>query len=794
MTEFDGVVPALGQALSQRGYTVLTPIQQAILAPELRHADLLVSAQTGSGKTVAFGLAIEPTLLDGAPRFERATTPLALAVAPTRELALQVQRELEWLYAPTGATVASCVGGMDMRTERRTLDGGAHIVVGTPGRLRDHIERGSLDMGGLKVVILDEADEMLDLGFRDDLEYILDAAPAERRTLMFSATVPRTITGLAKRYQKDAVRVSTSEEQSQHVDIDYHAFTVAPNDRENGIINVLRYYEPKSALVFCGTRMTVNHMTSRFINRGFSVVALSGELSQNERTHALQAMRDGRARVCIATDVAARGIDLPNLDLVIHADIPKNRENLLHRSGRTGRAGRKGICALIVPHNARRQAERLLGNARVNATWAPSPSIDAIIQRDRERMLDDPALSEPLSGDEAAFAQELLARHGAEQIAAAFLRLHRAGHPAPEELLDASPAEEPKKRRDDFKQGVWFSLSVGHRESAEPRWLLPMLCRAGHITKNEIGAIRVQQTETHVELTPGCVERFLAAIGPTRKVEEGIVLTQLDSPPPEAPRDGGYAGPSGPRQRSYANKTPFGERRRSASRVKTEGPDAVPASDEPTMDGDASSERPYAGKKPYAKKKPYTGKTSYAPYRSEGNAIAEPTPSFERKPAETVTDDAPRERRETPYAGKKPYTDKKPYAGKKPFAPRRDGHTTPEPNPALAQRSEAGAGDTRWDGRDKPYAGKKPYAKKKPHTDRQPAGDARPGPNPVFARKAAALGDDAPRSTGWAKPKGKKPFKAKSTPKFAKSGGKEHGSDRQGAAPLKRKKPSQKID
>ena len=347
MTDFEGVVPTLAAALTERGYETLTPVQIAVLADELTGKDLLVSAQTGSGKTVAFGLAMAPTLLGDSDRFSHAATPLALAVAPTRELALQVKRELEWLYAGTGASVASCVGGMDMRAERRTLERGVHIVVGTPGRLRDHIERRSLNMSDLRGVVLDEADEMLDLGFRDDLEFILGAAPESRRTLMFSATVPRTIASLATRYQRDAVRISTTAEREQHLDINYRAMSVANNDEENAIINVLRYFDAKNALVFCATRAAVNRMTSRFANRGFSVVALSGELSQNERTHALQSLRDGRARVCVATDVAARGLDLPNLELVVHAEIPKNRESLLHRSGRTGRAGRKGVCALI---------------------------------------------------------------------------------------------------------------------------------------------------------------------------------------------------------------------------------------------------------------------------------------------------------------------------------------------------------------------------------------------------------------------------------------------------------------
>ena len=317
MTDFEGVVPPLAEALRKRGYTTLTPVQVAMLAPELAEADALVSAQTGSGKTVAFGLALAPTILEGADRFVQAHSPFALVVAPTRELALQVKRELEWLFEGTGTIIASCVGGMDMRTERRTLDRGAHIVVGTPGRLRDHIERGSLDMTGMRAVVLDEADEMLDLGFRDDLEYMLDTAPDQRRTLMFSATVPKSIAGLAKRYQRNAVRVETKSAEKQHQDIEYRALTVSPSDKENAIINVIRYFEAQNTIIFCGTRANVNHLTSRLNNRGFSVVALSGELSQNERSHALQAMRDGRARVCVATDVAARGLDLPGLELVI---------------------------------------------------------------------------------------------------------------------------------------------------------------------------------------------------------------------------------------------------------------------------------------------------------------------------------------------------------------------------------------------------------------------------------------------------------------------------------------------
>src|SRR6478736_2209708 len=201
-------LPALlAEAIATRGYATPTAVQAAVLQPEAAGRDLIVSAQTGSGKTVAFGLAMAGDLLGVAGGVEPSSHPLALVIAPTRELALQVSRELVWLYGAAGARIATCVGGMDASKERRNLAHGAQIVVGTPGRLRDHLERGALDLSGLKAVVLDEADEMLDMGFREDLEEILDATPEERRTLLFSATMPPAIANLAKRYQRQALRI-----------------------------------------------------------------------------------------------------------------------------------------------------------------------------------------------------------------------------------------------------------------------------------------------------------------------------------------------------------------------------------------------------------------------------------------------------------------------------------------------------------------------------------------------------------------------------------------------------------
>ena len=350
-------------------------MQTAVLADAAVGRDLLVSAQTGSGKTVAYGLAIAKNLLGDAERFERAAAPLALIVAPTRELALQVQRELAWLYQYADARVVSCVGGMDPRREQRELAAGAHIVVGTPGRLCDHLRRGRLDVSELKAVVLDEADEMLDLGFREDMEFILKTTPD---------TPPHAavLGDLAARHRRAGQAVSAATRFASRSRATKAAMPISsiapsgspPSDVEHAVVNVLRFFESPSALVFCNTRNAVRHLQATLLERGFSVVALSGELTQNERTHALQSLRDGRARVCVATDVAARGIDLPNLDLVIHADLPNDPEVMQHRSGRTGRAGRKGVSVLLVPPARRRRAELLLNLAGIDAVWGTAPT------------------------------------------------------------------------------------------------------------------------------------------------------------------------------------------------------------------------------------------------------------------------------------------------------------------------------------------------------------------------------------------------------------------------------------
>lgn len=639
--------PALARALAAQGYENPTPIQAAVLEADAEGRDLLVSAQTGSGKTVAFGLAAAPTLLGEDETFGPAGAPLALVIAPTRELAIQVERELTWLYAQAGARIVSCVGGMDLRKQMRDLNFGAHIVVGTPGRLRDHVERDRLDLSELRVVVLDEADEMLDMGFREDLTFILDAAPAERRTLLFSATIAREIANLARTYQRDALRIDTTNKDVPHGDIEYRAVKCAPNEVEHAVVNVLRFFEAQGALVFCNTRDGVRHMHARLRERGFSVVGLSGELTQKERADALQALRDGHARVCVATDVAARGLDLPDLGLVVHADLPVNRATLLHRSGRTGRAGKKGVSVLIAPYTRRRKAEMLLDAAAVEGVWESPPTADAIRAQDRTRMLSDPLLSEAPTEDDLAMGRTILENRTPEEVAAALARVYRSRLPEPEDMLEDGPNQEIRRgeradrgeprERPAPEDVVWFRVNVGRAKNADPKWLIPLICRLGHVLKKDIGSIRIFDRETKFEILKESEPKFSAAVAATS--EDDIRIEP--STPPAARSE----GPRGPRpERKFDGPRP--ERR---DRPKFDGP-RPERSDRPRFDGPRPeraerSERPF--ERPRGDKPNFDGPRDgpRKPYRdrNEGGASDfKPTRDFKPRGEYNPQDEKPR--------------------------------------------------------------------------------------------------------------------------------------------------------
>lgn len=417
------------------------------------------------------------------------------------------------------------------------------------------------------------------MGFREDLEEILDSTPADRRTFLFSATIAKEIASLAKRYQRDAVRIDTIRRDEAHGDIEYRAVRVAPNEIENAVVNLLRYFESPGALIFCATRERVRHLYGALRERGFSAVQLSGELSQKERADALQSLRDGHARACVATDVAARGLDLPDLGLVIHADLPTNTAGLLHRSGRTGRAGKKGVSVVVVPHTKRRPAERLFATANLAVEWSGPPLAEEIRAKDQIRLFEDPLLNEPPSPEELELAGKLLADRSPEAVAAALIRLHRSRLPAPEEMFDdrgndrggpdprgprpdRGPERGPRldhgSRADHTPSGdsTWFRLPVGRSKNADPKWLIPLICRLGHVTKKDIGLIKIFDSETKFEITREAEPRFREAIKAAADAGD-IRINPAGAPGAPAPRP---AGPRTDAQRPQGPRSPMGAR------------------------------------------------------------------------------------------------------------------------------------------------------------------------------------------------------------------------------------------
>ena len=349
--------------LISRGFSELSDIQNKILDIYQNKKDLLVTSQTGSGKTIAYFFSIQDEI--SLKNIKENSSPSVLIIAPTRELAIQVYEEALWVFKGEDINIITTIGGMDIKKERKNLLTKFSLIIGTPGRINDHLRKNKLILSNITTVILDEADEILDLGFKEDLNSILSKITKTSRILMFSATLPKKIVELANKYQKKPIKINVDNKLSQHKDISYDAYYLNNRDIENFTFNLIRYYSNKTIIVFCSTRNEVTRFHSRLHNRGVNAVALSGALKQEERFKALQSIKNGSSRVCIATDVASRGIDIIDLDIVIHAYLPRNSETLIHRSGRTGRAGKHGLSIILFSPNSINTYKRIIEHAKI---------------------------------------------------------------------------------------------------------------------------------------------------------------------------------------------------------------------------------------------------------------------------------------------------------------------------------------------------------------------------------------------------------------------------------------------
>ena len=338
----------LQEIVKELGYTAMTQIQAQSIPLLLEGLDVIGQSKTGSGKTAAFTLPILQKIKINSDGRVAGYALQALVLCPTRELCTQVAREIRKLGRKhIGLQVLMLSGGQPIGPQIHSIEKGVHIAVGTPGRILDHLSRGTLDLSKVKTVVLDEADRMLDMGFQEDMEVILRATPPERQTVFFSATFPRSIEDMSRRYQKDAVRV-TIQEEVKAPNIRQFYYEVHPASKLKSLLNVLKEFEPESTIVFCNLKTTVNEVHRFLAQIGVSAGCLHGDLEQSDRDRVMAKFRNRSVRILVATDVAARGLDISDLDLVINFDLPTKTDVYVHRIGRTGRAGKTGIAVSLI--------------------------------------------------------------------------------------------------------------------------------------------------------------------------------------------------------------------------------------------------------------------------------------------------------------------------------------------------------------------------------------------------------------------------------------------------------------
>ncbi|WP_202842747.1 DEAD/DEAH box helicase [Luteimonas saliphila] len=454
-----GLPPPLMQALADVGYESPSPIQAATIPPLLQGRDVLGQAQTGTGKTAAFAL---PALarLDPAAR-----KPQVLVLAPTRELAIQVAEAFQ-KYAThlPGFHVLPIYGGQAYGVQLSALKRGVHVIVGTPGRVIDHLDRGSLDLSELRTLILDEADEMLRMGFIDDVEAVLKKTPATRQVALFSATMPSQIKRIAQTYLKDPVEIAIKSQTTTAANIRQRVWMVSGTNKLDALTRILEAEPFDAMIVFARTKLGTAELAEKLAARGFAAAAINGDLDQKQREKTIQSLKDGRIDILVATDVAARGLDVERISHVLNYDIPYDTESYVHRIGRTGRAGRSGEAILFAAPRERGMLGAIERATRQKIEAMQLPSVETVNERRVAKFLD--RVTGALESPDLAMFRDLVERYEREhnvpavEIAAALAKIVQGDTPL---LLPAS-ADKPRPHRDEGR---------GPRERMERREAAP---------------------------------------------------------------------------------------------------------------------------------------------------------------------------------------------------------------------------------------------------------------------------------------------------------------------------------
>ena len=523
------LAPELLHALSGLGYEEPTPIQQAAIPPLLDGRDLVGQAATGTGKTAAFALPVLQRVLREGGRPE----PLALVLVPTRELAVQVSEAMHRYGHEIGARVVPIYGGQPIGRQLRALDRGADVVVATPGRALDHITRGTLDLRGLAIVVLDEADEMLDMGFAEDIEAILGNTPKSRQTALFSATMPPRINGMVRRHLRDPVRVELGHQApADGLLVQQSAYIVPRGHKPAALGRVLDLEAPAAAVVFCRTRDEVDRLTETLNGRGYRAEALHGGMDQQQRDRVMSRLRGGSIDLLVATDVAARGLDIEQLTHVVNYDVPSGPELYVHRIGRVGRAGREGTAITLVEpreHRMLKAFERATGQ-RIAAEQLPTVAD----LRARRLELTRGALRESLLEDDLetfrAVVEPLAEEFDLFEVALAAVKLahETSGTIDEEELPEAElrPADDrsgPRKAsgRDQRRARPGTAgttrlfVGVGRASGVRPQDLVGAITGESHLSGKDIGAIEIADRFSLVEVPESAADDVIAALRQT---------------------------------------------------------------------------------------------------------------------------------------------------------------------------------------------------------------------------------------------------------------------------------------
>ncbi|MCB0039006.1 MAG: DEAD/DEAH box helicase [Caldilinea sp.] len=522
-----GLHPELVQAVEALGFTTPTPIQSAMIPVMLEGHDVIGQAQTGTGKTAAFALPILHRLEPGGRAVQ------SLVLVPTRELAVQVAKAMHDFGRERGIRVLPVYGGEPYGRQISRLNKGVDVVVGTPGRLLDLIQREALDLSEVETVVLDEADEMLSMGFIEDIESILSATPAERQTALLSATVPPEIRRLADRYLRQPQSVAIEREQVTVSAIEQRHYLVYETDKLAALTRLFEVEPITSALIFVRTRAGTGELAAELSTRGFPAEALSGELEQEERERVMNRFRRNLIKVLVATDVAARGLDIDHISHVFNFDLPEDPEVYVHRIGRTGRAGKSGTALSLVTPNERWRLGRIEGFIKTSIARAALPTTEEIYARRDANLLErvGAGLIHGRLGQERALATTLVdAGYDPVEIAAAALRLARGG----ESQRPILPVNEVQERRPQQKKGrhtgqpferqprqrrprgtpeagmVSLSLSKGKVHGVRPADVVSTIAHHANIPGHAIGRIYIQDNHTLVDVPEQFVAQVLA--------------------------------------------------------------------------------------------------------------------------------------------------------------------------------------------------------------------------------------------------------------------------------------------